>query len=422
MPRRRIPGCSRGTVAPSSRPQRRSETGGSGVDLLLKDAAQFLERALKTKPRDAKLLFDRAKTAYFAGDYATEERFALEAEAAAGDPDRIEAERWVGDASARLLGVRYLGDPAVAIGGILRGGRALWRSRPAHPPTEWFGSASGPSPRSACTAKRAAILQLATERIPASAVVRSLNNELALGGGSISPRPRRSGSRRGIRPRRSRPGSRDTRAFSHAENSRREEDPPRAISSYRRPEGLPPFVESAPSSRARTLSALCAMGRGFARLLADAGRAARCLVEAASSDRSPSLHDGLTAGGRPRRRRARGAQSGASPVGVRRSSTTSARGARRSDLDPRRVRQRVREAPPAGGEIVGGDRYLRASIDVGRRAVAISGTTRRSAPSRSRSRSSPSGASRAATSAAPRSPRRRRSSGSPSRRTPRLRI
>lgn len=364
--------------------QRRSETGGSGVDLLLKDAAQFLERALKTKPRDARLLFDRAKTAYFAGDYATEERFALEAEAAAGDLDRTEAERWVGDASARLLGVRYLGDPAVAIGGILRGGRALMEvaASASADETDWislgtFLSAVG------MHREAAAVLQLAAERIPASAVVRfSLNNELALGGriDLAATKAEWIAARN--------PTSPESAWFAGhacllaAENARREEDPPRAISSYeaaerafrRSVELRGEFAEST-----NPYLALCAMGRGFAHLLAERrGEAVRCLVEAVSirTDLS-SLRDGLD---REVVDLVDGAlewrESGASPVDVAALVDDLERAA---PADPTWIRavsdSELREALRADGrgEIVEGDRYLRASIDVGRRAVAISG-------------------------------------------------
>ncbi len=362
--------------------QRRSETGGSGVDLLLKDAAQFLGRAYDAGKHDAKLLFDRAKTAYFSGDYAREERFALEGEALASGADRVEAERWVGDASARLIGARYLADPATTIGGILRGGRALMEvaSSGSADETDWislgtFLSAAGLHRESA------AVLQLAAERLPASAVVRQAwNQELALGG-RVDLAPAKAEWIAARLPR-----SAESAWFAgHArllagEDARREEEPDVAVAHYEKAEiWFARSVEMRPEFRASTdpYRAAAALGRGFAHLLADRrAEAAKAFVDAVAIrvpidgvrdglDREPvDLLDGAL----------EWRESGPSPVDVPSLLDDLERSAPGDATWIRAVSDsELREALRADGrgEIVEGDRYLRVAIDAARRAVGI---------------------------------------------------
>ncbi len=155
--------------------RRYSEAGGGDPRLLLEDARTWLARAAEGRPNDVKLAFDRARAAYWMGRFEEQERIGLEAFSGypprdAFDPralalvdprtqgdgdvrraatlfydeDKLEALRWVGDAAARLVGVRATGALAVEAAGYLRGARALAlvAASPSATENDWLSLAS----------------------------------------------------------------------------------------------------------------------------------------------------------------------------------------------------------------------------------------------------------------------------------------
>lgn len=280
--------------------RRRMESGGSGAQLLLQDADQFLDRAARAKPKDASLRLARARANYLLGRFEEQEKIAQEAVAVASGDDRHEALRWVGDASARLLGARSGGDLVVEAEGILRGARALEQvaAGPEAGETDWIslGSFLGAL---GLRREELAVYQTGAERLPASAALRSAMNSALWAGGRIDL-----GSSKAEWIAARNPDSADCAwhaGYAHileAEERRRGEEPDRAIESYAKAsrwfvkcaEQKPEYKDSSDHHRA-----LCAFGRGFAHLLA--GRrveAAACLAEGISiRPASGAARDGL---------------------------------------------------------------------------------------------------------------------------------
>jgi hypothetical protein len=363
--------------------QRRLESGGEGAQLLLQDADRFLDRAWQGGKRDTTLLFDRAKTAYLDARYPDEERVALAAESAARPTERIEALRWVGDAAARLLYSRSGADAGVETSGILRGASALAEvaASPTADETDWIslGSFLGAL---GMRREELAVDQLAAERFPASAAVRAAMNAALWAAGRVDlgvPKAEWLAAR----------NPQSAEAAWHAgyarmllgEDRRRAEDPDGAIVQYEK--GSAWFKRCAElkpdyKSSADRQVALCALGRGFAHLLADRrGEAAKCLVEAISIQPAiASLRDGLD---REPVDLLDGAlewrESGPSPVEIGRLLDSIEQGVPGDASWIRAVSDsELREALRADGRgaIVEGDRYLRESIAAARRAESAS--------------------------------------------------
>ncbi|HLQ39259.1 MAG TPA: hypothetical protein VK348_15730 [Planctomycetota bacterium] len=117
--------------------RRRLEARQKDAELLLDDADLHWQKALELEPRHAGWWIERARTAYFLGQFANEAAHgqrAFEVAAAAGKPDSplqdavaVEALRWVGDGNARLLAERTSAGAAIELRGIAEGMRALAR-------------------------------------------------------------------------------------------------------------------------------------------------------------------------------------------------------------------------------------------------------------------------------------------------------
>ncbi len=362
--------------------RRRMDSGVSGAQLLLQDADRFLARASASGPANVSLLLDRARTAYLMGHFEEEERIALEAEAAARGDERIETLRWLGDAAARMLASRSGGDPAVEMHGIVAGARALMdvAAGPTADETDWISLASFLGALG-MRREELAVLQLGAERLPASPALRSALNAALWTGGRIdlaAPKAEWIAAQH--------PDSADCAWHAGyarilaAEDSRRGEDPDRAIAEYGRAERR--FHECAalkPDYKENTdhYLALCALGRGFAHLLADRrAEAAQCLGEGvALRPAVASARDGLDRealdlldGSLEWR------DSGASPVDVAALLDALERADPGNAFWERSISDsELREALRADGrgEIVEGDRYLRTSIAAARRALAI---------------------------------------------------
>ncbi|MFN0008103.1 MAG: hypothetical protein ACKVXR_09370 [Planctomycetota bacterium] len=362
--------------------RRRMESGGSGAQLLLQDADRFLERASLAKPRDVSLLLARARANYLLVRFEDQEKIARKAVEIARGDDRYEALRWVGDASARLLAARSGGDPAVEAAGILRGARALQEvaAGPEAGEKDWIslGSFLGAL---GLRREELAVYQAGSERFPESAALRGAMNSALWAGGRIDLA---SAKAEWIAARN--PSSADCAwhaGYAHvleAEERRRGDDPDRAIESYAKAnrwflkcaELHPEYKDSTDHHRA-----LCALGRGFAHLLA--GRrveAAACLAEGiAIRPASGAARDGLD---REPVDLLDGAlewrAEGASPVDVQSLLAALERADPGSAFWPRGISDsELREALRAEGrgEQEETERYLRLSIEAARRALAI---------------------------------------------------
>lgn len=363
--------------------QRRLESGGEGAQLLLQDADRFLDRSWQAGRRDVTLLFDRAKAAYLAAKYEDEERIAIAAEAAAQPAEHVEALRWVGDAAARLLYKRSGGDPGVEFAGILRGASALMQiaASSTADETDWvsLGSFLGAL---GMRREELAIDQLAAERLPGSAAIRAAMNSALWAAGRIelgAPKAEWLAARNPASPEAAWHAGYAHMLF--AEDLRRREEPDASIAEYEKgsawfqrcAELKPEYKESTDRQ-----VALCALGRGFAHLLADRrNEAAKCLVEAISIQPAvATLRDGLD---REPVDLLDGAlewrESGPSPVEVGRLLDTMEQKVPGAESWIRDVSDsELREALRADGrgEIVEGDRYLRESIAAARRADGLS--------------------------------------------------
>lgn len=115
-----------------------------GITLHLGDAEQYLRKASERLPDDLTIALDLVKVAWLRGDFTKQENLALEvAKKLPPLPDILHSEhtvveralrepairhdvmRWVGDSAARMIDVRFGGDPAAQIDGMLRGARVL---------------------------------------------------------------------------------------------------------------------------------------------------------------------------------------------------------------------------------------------------------------------------------------------------------
>jgi hypothetical protein len=366
--------------------RRRMESGGSGAQLLLQDADHFLEQASHGQSEGAQqaaLLISRARANYLLGRFEEQEKIAQAAAAAARGEERIEALRWLGDASARLLGARSGGDAAVEAQGIRRGADALLAvcESKGSDETDWIslGSFLGAL---GLRREELAVYQPGAERLPASAALRSALNAALWAGGRIdlaAPKAEWIAARH----------SDSAECAWHAgyarmleaEEQRRGERPDLAIESYGKADRWflacaalkPEFQDSADHYRA-----MCALGRGFAELLADRrDAAAHYLVEGlAIRPASATARDGLDReavdlldGSLEWR------AEGPSPVDVTAFLADLERADPGNSFWPRSISDsELREALRAEGrgDAAEGERYLRLSIDAGRRALAIS--------------------------------------------------
>jgi len=358
------------------------ESGGSGAQLLLQDADQFLERAARARPQDASLPIARARANYLLGRFEDQERIAQASLAIARGDDRAEALRWLGDASARLLAARSGGDAAAEAGGILRGARALEEvaAGAESDETDWIslGSFLGAL---GLRREELAVYQAGAERLPASAALRSAMNAALWAGGRIdlaSPKAEWIASEHAE--------SADCAwhaGYAHileAEERRRGEEPDRAIESYGKADRWfskcaelnPDYRDSADHYRA-----LCALGRGFAHLLAGRrAEGAAALAEGiAIRPASGAARDGLD---REPVDLLDGAlewrADGPSPVDVLALLADLERADSGNAFWPRAISDsELREALRAEGrgEPEECERYLRVSIEVARRALAV---------------------------------------------------
>jgi tetratricopeptide (TPR) repeat protein len=286
----------------------RMASGGSGIDLLLTDARGALDRAAKLRPNDVALALDRARIANYEGRFEDQERLALGVVDPRGDgtwtkqfdDTNVEAYRWLGDASARLLAARSGGDPLVEARGMARGAAAFSfaaRSSEADS-TDWLSLASF----HAALGRSQESLELTFEglrRFPASDVLRA---QLASACWALG-RPRELVAR-SEELARLYPDWAECAWYAgyalvaFAESARRDQSAQAALDAYT--QAAPHFeralqLEPGFATSSRHYLGMCALGRGFAQLLA--GRrdeAARCAVEAARAmPGSFEVRDGL---------------------------------------------------------------------------------------------------------------------------------
>ncbi|HEX6810590.1 MAG TPA: hypothetical protein VF384_03100 [Planctomycetota bacterium] len=116
--------------------RRHLETREKDTMFLLEDAETHWKKALALLPDRADWWIERARTAYFLGNFADQidhgqRAFTIvtgkQPEAPLSDRLAVEALRWVGDGNARLLGERAKGDAVTELRGIAAGLRALLR-------------------------------------------------------------------------------------------------------------------------------------------------------------------------------------------------------------------------------------------------------------------------------------------------------
>ncbi len=300
--------------------RRKLEAGASNTGFFFEDARKWLAEASKARPEDVALLLDRARTAYYFSDFEEQERLAERAldaigrrsplpklteherlaDAVAHPPERVEALRWYGDAAGRLLSKRAQMSDAVeqsslAIGAFVLG---VVAASPLGDETDWQSYASF---LGAVGAKRDefAALQEGVTRHPESDLLRQAMNAALWSAGRVDLIPIKA---EWVFDRNPRSGSCAWHAgyahILHAEDARRREEPDEAIAAYRRAESrFRRAIELAPQFTENTQHylALCALGRGFAHILA--GRredASRCLPEAiAIRPAVASVRDGL---------------------------------------------------------------------------------------------------------------------------------
>jgi tetratricopeptide (TPR) repeat protein len=385
---------------------RRRLDRGAKADLLLADAERFLAAASESNPRDVSLLLDRARAAFHLGKFEDEERFAAAAlallpplgpppapegqepasverfVAGLGDPpERIDGLRWLGDATARLLGARSGGDPEVEVRGMARGLRAFAYAAAAggSNATDWLSLASwfgavGRRTEEALFAREAVL------RFPSSTELHDALGRAYRDSGRVLMAVNGAASAAGNPPR-SAEGAwyLGLARFLHAEWCRRGESPDRAIQSYLHAEGAfrtsvemrPEFADSV-----NHYLAMAALGRGFAHLIADRRReAADCLVEGlAIRPAVEGVRDGLDReavdlldGSLEWR------ESGPSPVDP---IELAERLGKAAPADARWIRKvadtELREALRCDGrgDPAEGDRHLGLSVEIARRALA----------------------------------------------------
>jgi tetratricopeptide (TPR) repeat protein len=271
--------------------------GGSGIDLLLEDARTALARAAESRPDDFALALDRARVANLLSRFEEQEQIAGAALERSGElwnrsgptltDEQVEACRWLGDASARLLSARSGKDMAVETAGIFRGGLAfaLAASSLESDPTDWLSLASYFAALGR-TRERVELVYEGLRRFPAS---EDLRRELTNACWSLG--------RPDLLARLSQELAIEQPAWAEsewyagyalvlcAESLRRVEDADGAISAYSSAEQhFAAALELEPGFRdsSEHYLGMSALGRGFANLLANRrAEAAQCVVEAA---------------------------------------------------------------------------------------------------------------------------------------------
>ncbi len=300
--------------------QSKAETNAPGTQFFLEDARKWLTQASQALPGDASLYLDRARTAYYRSDFEEQQTLAERALdvmsrksslpglddparlaiALANPPERIEALRWYGDAAGRLISKRAQMSANVEQMSIAAGAWALGvvAASPLGDETDWQSYASF---LGALGAKRDefAALQEGATRVPESDVLRQAMNSALWNAGRVDLIPIKA---EWLFDRNQNSGACAWHAgyahVLHAEDARRREQPDEAIAAYQSAEQrFRRALELAPQFQDTTVHylAMCALGRGFAHILA--GRreeASRCLPEAiAIRPAVAGLRDGL---------------------------------------------------------------------------------------------------------------------------------
>jgi hypothetical protein len=268
--------------------RRRIEVGDGSAGFLLEDATRELSRAADSFPNDVTLQLDLARAAFYRSDFESEERHAQRALAQPGlDLDtRTEAQRWLGDAGARLLTQRANGAPDEERAALLRTFEALAAAALSaeSDATDWVSFASF------CGATGRPYAQQVVgweglARFPESNELRGVFTAALRW---LAAPPRLYAAYRDVARQHDTSGASawyaGWAAVNAAEWGRRREDPERALGAYktaanhfrRASELRPDYVDTC-----EHYLAMCALGGGFAHLLADRREeAARALVEA----------------------------------------------------------------------------------------------------------------------------------------------
>lgn len=258
--------------------------GQGGADLLLEDALSLFERAAAADPGGVTLRLEAARAAFLLSRFEEQERYALEVLALVdgGAPleegldrtdTRHEASRWAGDAAARLLLARFGGEPGPELEGMLRAARMLGRVAlgPEADETDWVSLTSFLGAIGRRRLEYGFVLE-GLRRFPGSQPLRATLGALSRAAGLPELETRVSLELAGERP--------DSAACAWyagyaellaGEWARRGERPADALESYaaadewfqRSIELEPSYAENATHYRA-----LCALGSGFAHLLA----------------------------------------------------------------------------------------------------------------------------------------------------------
>jgi tetratricopeptide (TPR) repeat protein len=411
--------CARYGIASLNLARHRIESKGPGVQLLLEDAQRWLEAAARKGRNDVHFNLERARTAYFQGQYADEVKFgdaALDSvgfrpimsaaaraaldECKATDPawrtskevevatrvledvDVVEALRWIGDGHARLLESRSGGKVFDEAFGIHRGivSLALVATSLSSDETDWtsLGSFFGAL---GMNREELACLQQGALRLPESTALRASLNGALWSGGRIDLAPAKAEWILSKHP--DSAASMWFAGYAHilgAEDWRRREEPDRALDAYARADAR--FRESAEKKpefegSAKHYRAMCALGRGFAHSIADRrDRAAEALIEAIALEPDVvQARDGLDREAIDLLDTALEWRiSGKSPVDPLAMLTALERADPKNAGWARAVSDsELREALRADGrkDATEGDRYLQVSIIAARRGVAI---------------------------------------------------
>jgi len=287
--------------------RQRLAAGTGGADLLLEDAREHLAWASTADPLDVELLLERARAANLLGRFDEQERVALAALDARRDArddgfhsGNAESLRWLGDACARQLAARSGAGALAEITGLARGFAAFALAARAADAdaSDWLSLASfcGAVGR-ARERERFAFEGL--RRFPAS---QELWAELAAAC-EARGRPERyvEHAEQLARACAEWPEAHWYAGQSRvllAQWARRGEDADGALAHYERAqEHFARALELAPQFRdsCEHYLAMCALGRGFAHVLADRRQAAaECVVEAAAlRPQATGQRDGL---------------------------------------------------------------------------------------------------------------------------------
>jgi tetratricopeptide (TPR) repeat protein len=286
--------------------RRRLENGDAGSKESFEAAETWFGRALERVADRADWWIERARTAYFLGDWESEAahgRRALDVSkkrspSITDDPIVIEALRWIGDGNARLIASRLGERPAIDVATLIEGLRALGTVAASA-----FGDANDWSALASLfetlgiAREELAIIEEAALRLPASPEIRDQLNRALWRIGRLDLAPLEAD---GIASRTL--ASAETASFAGyacllaAEDRRRAGDATGALSLYARGRARYERALAFEERRdARLLVALSWMGEGMAHLLVDRrAEAAKCLVEAVKADpRVSGGRDGL---------------------------------------------------------------------------------------------------------------------------------